>query len=302
MVNSGVFDVLVGGAIWVIQTFEKMSKTTKLAIGVMIGTLALLGTYLMATSVIRLGMAGLLDQYKFLGKMATNFSWGSLAKTGWIALAVLAIAGLYKAWDTFSDSSDYARNKTEAMKSTFSDTLNSVIKPLGEAFGSMGFEVENGTEALVVIGAVMQDLMLLGGGVLDLIIALVRTFVNLVQIGLNPVIEAFKTMSDIWASITIGDWSGAWDAAMDYKSNLDDAMMTDVADIGDAWKTMYDNIDKKREAIVSPAKALDEYRAEITGKEDTQSKTDIFFVTPEEAYTQMPSEGQESYDYLTKGY
>lgn len=297
MTTSPVFTMMIKGAIGILKGFQALPEPIKQFIGVTIAGLALLGTYLMATSIIRLGLAGIIDQFGGLTNLASKFSWGNIAKYGWMALAAAAIAGMYLAWGKFSDSSDYAKKKTSLLSDALLDTANSALDTLTDAFSINGVEIKNWSEFMVGLGASIQNVILFLGMMADMAIFMGRTIINILQMALAPFVETIEALINSYLAIKTKDWGGLKDALTGI--NILGNIKEQFNDVEDAAVTMWDNIDKKRQAFVDPIKAIEEYRLEQSKLGDEGSTTNNYYMiqNPDEMINVAP-DYEKTKDYL----
>lgn len=264
LANSPLFQALIGYAINLLKWFQGLSETTKTWIAISMGVLAVVGAFMLYVSIIALGVAGLADL-----AVAAKGAKLSLASIKPIPILVGAavLAGLLlgkKALDSFYDSSELGSNAAENMKSVWTDTLNSVINPLAKAFGGTSLEIKNFDEAMIVLGVTIHNMLIVFGMLVDIVIFIGRTLINIVSIAIRPFIASIETAADAIGKLLDGDWDGALDAASNYFSNYADGVMTDIADIGDAWNTMSSNFENKALALEGYGPALDAYRSELS--------------------------------------
>jgi len=291
--KSDLFQRFISLGISLLQTFQRLPQPVKELVvdfGIM---MAVLGTLAVAYGTLSLGVGALIDTFHGLKVAISSIKLSSFLAGGPLALGIAAIVAALGlavvSWNKFSDSSDYAKKKSSLFKDTLMDTVKSAFKPLMDAFKDIGVDINDFNDFLVVAGAVVQDIILFIGMLIDEIISFGRIMSNIMQMALNPFIRALKTYAKIIMYITTGKWAKAWKEGSNYLTNVKKDMVTDINDIVDAWDVASRNIEKKQQAFVNPKTALDEYHKQMAEATAT-TNVDLAPSPIQDTVTQSPSQ------------
>ena len=286
LANSSLFQKFIQFTVSILQWLQNLSPATKTFLMALLASTVVLGLMLMTIGQIGLGMQGLVTFSEILGPKLKALGWGGLVKYGWIALATAAIWGMSKALDAFYSSSEVGTNAQKNLKRAVLDTINSAFKPLAEAFNINWTGLNNWNELMIIAGVTIHNAILLILELIDVVIFLGRTLINISSIAISPMITAIQSLAKAIMKIIEGDWAGALDAGSDYFSDLKDNVLGDIGDITDAFATLKTNFTTKALSLEGYGPAIDAYRAEVGKQESINTTNNYTVVTMSDALAQ----------------
>lgn len=276
MAQSPLFNMMINGLINILKVLQSIPAPIKAAIVAFMALAAVMGGIMFITANIKLGLAGIIDGMGKLSIANSKFSLGNMALFAVVVAGIVVAMRLLKgAYDKFADSSDYARNKTEKLKESFVQTLKSGLDPLMESFDMSGLKLNNWNEMMIWLGAVIHNTINGLGVMIDTIIFLARVITNFVTATLSPFIGGLETAAETVMKLIDGDFSGAFDEATSYFTNVKDNFIEDIDDMIDSWNNLGDSLQTRMDASVSPSMAVEEYRRELAMQEYNDAKAEI---------------------------
>lgn len=272
LAQSTVFQVFIGFAINMVKIFQKIPAPIKTFIGVLLIVLGVIGAILMFTGIWALGVGSLINLFSVLK--------ASIAKAGGAAkifgsimspmlITILAVAAVLMALNAsmgkFHDHSETGKKKWDKFKKTMVNVVGSALEPMLEAIGMIGINLGDMNEIMIVVGAVWQNVLTGIGMLINALIPIIRTVVNILTI----FIRTIKNAAEMAMNFFQMDFKGV----LDNWGQLKNGVVGDINDIVDAWKTSQKNFGEIQASFVTGQDiqaALDNYRQSLNA--ETQSK------------------------------
>jgi len=281
LANSALFQRFIEFLVNSLKWLQQLSPETKKWLGFGLAVGAAFGFILFVVGQVGLGLQGLITFTSLLSGKAMNFTWGGLAKYGWMALAAAGILEIVSAIDTYAESSDIGAKAVDSLKKSSNKLISNAFEPLAEALGSVNLKIENFTDLQVYLGAIFVNTlasMITGFGAF---LAAIISGWNLIQITVETAALAF--LGAVLGILEVLDVFGEFDNEINVvKKSMDklaDSVISDVDDIRNAWANQLDLTALAGEAIVSPAEAV---RASQAERASVTNNT-IIVATPEQA-------------------
>jgi hypothetical protein len=287
LATSPLFQKMIEYAIGLLKAFQALPEPVKRMIVIGMALAAVIGSWLFVINTVKLGFGGLVDSIGILNDKTGKFSWGALKNIGWMALAAAGIAGITAAMKAYSESSETGKTAVDSLSKGWLKLLNSVLTPIGEAFGSLGFELEDWNEIVVFTGALFTSIFGAIGNSIAMFVALWRTAWNIVEIiiktaakfFIDRALEIVKAINWIaeasdWAFGTnFSDKTTAAVKSLERLSGSLGNLSPQLSDINEAWSNFGDTVNTFNDAIVNPFKAVEDYKAQLALNTPSASKT-----------------------------
>jgi methyl-accepting chemotaxis protein len=292
MANSKLFQRFIQFLIQIIQKFQGLGENTKVVLVSLLAIGVALGGILFTVGVWGMGMAAISDMvtattlgFGKMGGAVKGISFAKFVKGGLILAAVAGAIYLAKsAFDKFADSSDYARDKSKQLKQGWLSILNQVINPTTIAIDKQKISLKNLSEVGVYFGAVLSNAFALIGMAASFLIMVVRQVYNaltgLIKLIGTGFLTSIEALLDGFAAVAdVVGWDKEAASARRYANDIDSITQSlnrmiaqDLNDMGGSVKDFMDTGDLLMGSLVSPAKAVREYREELARLEQQQKQ------------------------------